>query len=151
MNFSKLNPRNWFRREDPPDPKAVGFPKYKPGQHCIVIKYPTWQSVIGQEVILNEPLNCFVDSDQTTVVGNWAWITDTSRIVRLLDGTQAQVVFPEDWLMPIDDEDVNEELRNEVIDNFGTSQVEFDRHLARLDKALEDLSEVVRRKKQQAI
>lgn len=148
MNFSKLNPWNWFRRDAPPDPTATGFPKYKVGQHCLVIKYPAWTQIIGHEVILSEPLSHFVASDQKTVVGEWAWITDMSRPVYLLDGTQTQVVFPEGWLIPIDDENVNEELRNEVIDNFGTSQIELDQQLKRLDKSIEQLEEALKQKRE---
>lgn len=149
MNFSNLNPRNWFRREEPkapPIPHADGQPKYKVGQHCLVIKFPGRESLIGSEVILIRAWPRFCMAGQGDTVGGWAWRTDLSEPYTRLDGTKSRLVFPEECLIPIDDEMINEELRQEVIDDFGTKKVQFNDLLKRLDKEIDELQEQVKRK-----
>ena len=144
MNFSKLNPKNWFKG----DPRATGLPKYKVGQRCLVIKY-TNNRFVGQEVILQQCLPRYRLADVGRTVAAWSWVTDLSKpFLCPIEERLTQCVFPEAWMIPIDDEDLNEELRNEVIDDFGTKKVQFERHLEKLDKALADLEKAVKRSKE---
>jgi hypothetical protein len=153
MNFSKLNPLNWFRK--PPEPPKKDPPgptntlKYHVGQRCLVLKCTTVPSVVGTEVYLVEPNDGYVDIPTGNHVSYRVWRIDIAPKVIGPTGKLYEVVYRENQLLPIDDENVNEELRNEVIDNFGTKQIELDRILQQCDKLLDQLDEQIKRRKQQ--
>jgi type II restriction/modification system DNA methylase subunit YeeA len=75
----------------------------------------------------------------------WTWITDHSDVFPGFDGIKRRRGFLEPWLLPIDDETLNEELRQEVIDDFGTKKVQFSDLLKKLDQAIDELQEQVKR------
>jgi hypothetical protein len=128
--------------------------KYEKGRRCLVLNHTHDRSIIGHEVILGDRAQTGRVSDGRGgfEASGLFWRTDPPIFVP--GHPNFQLVFREPWLFPIDDETINEELRNEVVDDPGTKRVELDTAFKKLDKALSDLEEHLKRRlaeKKQAI
>jgi hypothetical protein len=148
MKLSKFNPVNWFRRgtkkgtppispSPPSNPLASGTPKYRIGQRCLILFSPGEPRLVGQEAILEEAYDRCQRSYNGEKLGVWSWRLDKSPM-SCLTSTPCRVLYRESWLLPIDDESLNEELRNEEIrEKSELIQAGFGSMLDRLDKLID--------------
>lgn len=119
--------------------------KFEKGRKCLVLNSPLKMDLVGSEVFLGIPGTNPRDMEEKPILVR-TWQTDPP--IRSPCHENRVLVFPEAWLLPIDDETINEELRQEAVDDFGTKMVELDEALKKLDKALEDLSKSLEKQKQ---
>lgn len=166
MDFSKWNPKTWFRREVTPPtppivhtppappviPRAEGQPRYKSGQRCLILRCPGTPQKIGKETILVEPVPAIRPAGNwSKTLPVWSWVTDLSEPIARYQGQVLRQVFPEKDLLPLDDEKIDEELLKEERDKFDRSQLELQKNLQLLDKAILDLQKALEQKRQRQI
>jgi hypothetical protein len=85
--------------------------RYEKGRKCLVLNHPQLQYLIGREVFLGDPSNPNAVTNNENLKRYWR----TDPVILHPKLGEFAVVFQEPWLLPIDDEQLNDELRLEEL------------------------------------
>lgn len=88
--------------------------KYEKGRRCLVLKSIVRPDIVGKQVVLRYWYPDCWDLLTESVIKQDCW--DTTPPIEEI-GFEAPVVFPEVWLLPIDDDNINKELRDELLES----------------------------------
>lgn len=94
--------------------------KYEKGRKCLVIQAGNREDLVGKEVILAVSWKPW--EIENPLPGEQHWDFDPP-IYDEHDNDVFFVALPEPWLLPIEDDDINKELRDELLEVKSTELV----------------------------